>query len=88
VASATVTVGQQLGASISTSLLNSVFATAVASYLVTHAFAGHATNALALANGYDTALWWTAVIAAGGAIIAALLFRPGLLFQPASSQKR
>jgi EmrB/QacA subfamily drug resistance transporter len=87
VASATVTVGQQLGASISTSLLNSVFATAVASYLVTHAFAGHATNALALANGYDTALWWTAVIAASGAIIAALLFRPGLLFQPASAPR-
>jgi EmrB/QacA subfamily drug resistance transporter len=87
-AAATVTVAQQLGASISTSLLNTIFATAVASYLVTHAFAGHATNAFALANGYDTAFWWTAVIAASGAIIAALLFRPGPLFQPASPLQR
>ena len=84
VASATVTVGQQLGASISTSLLNSVFATAVTSYLVAHAFAGRAANALALANGYDTALWWTAAIAAGGAVVAAILFRSGPLSQPAS----
>ncbi|HXC77751.1 MAG TPA: MFS transporter [Candidatus Acidoferrum sp.] len=87
-AAATVTVGQQLGASISTSLLNTIFATAVASYLVTHAFAGHATNALALADGYDTAFWWTAVIAAGGAVFAALLFRSGPLSQPTSSLRR
>jgi EmrB/QacA subfamily drug resistance transporter len=87
-ASATVTVGQQLGASISTSLLNTIFATAVTSYLVAHAFAGRAANALALAHGYDTAFWWTAVIAAGGAVVAALLFRPGPLSQPASSLRR
>jgi hypothetical protein len=55
--------------------------------LVTHAFAGREANGLALAYGYDTAFWWTAVIA-GGAIIAALLFRPGLLFQPPSPVKR
>ena len=36
VASATVTVGQQLGASIGTSLLNTIFASAVASYLTLH----------------------------------------------------
>jgi EmrB/QacA subfamily drug resistance transporter len=87
-ASATVTVGQQLGASISTSLLNTIFATAVTSYLVTHAFAGRAANALALANGYDTAFSWTAVIAAGGAVVAALLFRSGPLSQSASSLRR
>ena len=87
-ASATVTVGQQLGASISTSLLNTIFATAVTSYLVTHAFAGRAGNALALANGYDTAVWWTALIAAGGAVVAALLFRSGPLSRPTSSLRR
>jgi MFS family permease len=87
-ASATVTVGQQLGASISTSLLNTIFATAVTSYLVMHAFAGRAANPLAIANGYDTAFWWTAVIAAGGAVVVALLFRSGPLFQPASSLRR
>ena len=36
VASATVTVGQQLGASVGTSLLNTIFAGAVASYLAAH----------------------------------------------------
>jgi EmrB/QacA subfamily drug resistance transporter len=78
-ASATVTVGQQLGASISTSLLNTIFAAAVTSYLVAHVSAGRAANALALAHGYDTAFWWTTVIAAGGAVVAAVLFRPGPL---------
>jgi hypothetical protein len=43
VAAATVTVGQQLGASIGTSLLNTIFAGAVASYLVTHASAAGST---------------------------------------------
>ncbi len=37
VASASVTVGQQLGASVGTSLLNTIFAGAVASYLTAHA---------------------------------------------------
>jgi hypothetical protein len=36
VASATVTVGQQLGASVGTSLLNTIFAAAVTSYLTAH----------------------------------------------------
>ena len=36
VASATVTVGQQLGASVGTSLLNTIFASAVSSYLAAH----------------------------------------------------
>jgi hypothetical protein len=55
---------------------------------VAHAFAGREASGLALAYGYDTAFWWTAVIAAGGAVVAALLFRPGPLFQPASPVKR
>jgi EmrB/QacA subfamily drug resistance transporter len=76
IASATVTVGQQLGASIGTSLLNTIFATAVASYVAAH---GPALAGLALAHGYDRAFWWTCGIAAGGAIIAALLLRPGPL---------
>jgi EmrB/QacA subfamily drug resistance transporter len=84
VASATVTVGQQLGASIGTSLLNTIFASAVASYLVAReSSAGlirHASlNGLALAHGYDTAFWWACAIAAGGAVVAGLLFRAGPL---------
>jgi EmrB/QacA subfamily drug resistance transporter len=84
VASATVTVGQQLGASIGTSLLNTIFAGAVASYLTAHLASARligrpALTALALAHGYDTAFWWTAGIFAAGAVIAGILFRPGPL---------
>jgi EmrB/QacA subfamily drug resistance transporter len=79
VASATVTVGQQLGASIGTSLLNTIFASAVTSYLVAHASLGRAANALASAHGYDTAFWWSTWIAVGGAVVAGLLFRSGPL---------
>src|SRR6202011_3243990 len=74
VASATVTVGQQLGASIGTSLLNTIFASAVTSYIAVHAASAgligrQALTGLALAHGYDTAFWWTAGILAPGAII-------------------
>jgi len=84
VASATVTVGQQLGASIGTSLLNTIFASAVASYIAAHIAQARviglpALTGLGLAHGYDAAFWWTAGILAGGAIVAGLLFRPGPL---------
>jgi MFS family permease len=84
VASATVTVGQQLGASIGTSLLNTIFAGAVTSYLAAHlasgrAIGGQALHALALAHGYDTAFWWTAGIFAAGAVIGGALLRSGPL---------
>jgi Mn2+/Fe2+ NRAMP family transporter len=86
VASATVTVGQQLGASIGTSLLNTIFAGAVASYLAAHLAAARligrpALTGLALAHGYDTAFWWTAGIFAAGAVIGGALLRPGPLVQ-------
>jgi EmrB/QacA subfamily drug resistance transporter len=86
VAAATVTVGQMLGGSVGTSLLNTVFAGAVASYLTAHLAAARligsqALTGLALANGYDTAFWWTAGIFAGGAVVAGALLRPGPLDQ-------
>jgi len=84
VASATVTVGQQLGASIGTSLLNTIFAGAVTSYVAAHLAAARtvgrqALTGLALAHGYDTAFWWTAGTFAAGAVIGGALFRPGPL---------
>jgi EmrB/QacA subfamily drug resistance transporter len=85
VASATVTVGQQLGASVGTSLLNTIFASAVASYIAAHLASSqihHQTlTGLALAHGYDTTFWWTAGIFAGGAVIGGALFRRGPLVQ-------
>ena len=86
VASATVTVGQQLGASVGTSLLNTIFASAVAAYLTAHLAAARligrpALTGLALAHGYDTAFWWTAGIFAGGAVVGGALLRRGPLNQ-------
>jgi EmrB/QacA subfamily drug resistance transporter len=84
VASATVTVGQQLGASVGTSLLNTIFTAAVASYLAAHLAQArltgrHALTGLALAHGYDTAFWWTAGIFAAGSVIGGTLLRRGPL---------
>ncbi len=89
VASATVTVGQQLGASAGTSLLNTIFIAASTSYLAAHLAAARLTSrpaltGLALAHGYDTAFWWTAGIFAAGALTAGALLRPGPL-PPAST---
>jgi EmrB/QacA subfamily drug resistance transporter len=86
VASATVTVGQQLGASIGTSLLNTIFAAAVTSYLAAHLAAARlvgrqALTGQALVHGYDTAFWWTAGIFAVGAVIGGALLRRGPLVQ-------
>src|ERR1700751_1044391 len=84
VASATVTVGQMLGGSVGTSLLNTIFASAVASYLAAHLavarlIGGRALTGLALAHGYDTAFWWIAGIFACGAVVGGILLRPGPL---------
>ncbi len=84
VAAATVTVGQMLGGSVGTSLLNTIFTSAVASYLTAHLAAARiigrqALTGLALAHGYDTAFWWTAGIFAGGAIVSGVLLRRGPL---------
>jgi hypothetical protein len=86
VASATVNVGQQLGASIGTSLLNTLFTAAVTSYLAAHVASarliGRQTlTGLALAHGYDTAFWWISGIFAGGAIICGALLRNGPLIR-------
>ena len=84
VASATVTVGQQLGASVGTSLLNTIFTAAITSYLTAHLAAARligrqALTGLALAHGYDTAFWWIAGIFAVGAVVGGVLLRPGPL---------
>ena len=89
VASATVTVGQQLGASIGTSLLNTIFAGAVTAYLTANLATARiigrqALTALALAHGYDTAFCWTAGIFAADAVIGGALLRPGPLAQHAT----
>lgn len=88
VASASVNTGQQLGGSIGTALLNTIAASATASYLAAGIrSAGRPSPRLAqlsLIHGYTTAFWWSAGIFAGGAVIVAFLLRPGpLLRRPA-----
>jgi hypothetical protein len=87
VASATLNVGQQLGASIGTSLLNSIFAAAVTAYLTAHLASARligrqALTGQALVHGYTTAFWWTAGIFGAGAVICGALVRSGPLAQP------
>jgi hypothetical protein len=85
VASATVSVGQQLGGSIGTALLNTMVASAAAGYVSSHltaAAAGHASAALvrqSLVHGYAVGFWWTAGIFAVGAVVCGTLLRPGPL---------
>jgi len=94
VASATINTGQQLGGSIGTSLLNTIFASTVASYIaahlspatVVHGRPSPQLTGLALIHGYTTTFWWSAAILTGGAIVAATLFRSGPLTQPGQPQ--
>lgn len=85
-ASAVVNTGQQVGGSIGTFLLNTVAASAAASYLAAHlnpktTAAGRPSAALAQlaqVHSYTTAFWCAAGMFAAGAILAALLFRPAV----------
>jgi EmrB/QacA subfamily drug resistance transporter len=87
VASATLNTGQQIGGSIGTSLLNTIFASAVAHYLVSHlsratVVHGHPAPSLigmSLIHGYTTGFWVAAAIFGAGAVICGALFRSGPL---------
>jgi hypothetical protein len=87
VASALINTAQQIGGSIGTSLLNTVFASAVASYLTSHLSPatmvhGHpapSLTTLSLIHGYTTGFWVTAIVFAAGAVICGTLFRSGPL---------
>jgi hypothetical protein len=80
VASAMVNTCQQIGGSIGTALLNTIAASALSSYLVTHG-----TSQLAEANGavhsYVVAFWVAAGIFAGAAVICGVVLRSGVLVQ-------
>ena len=78
VASALVNTNQQVGGSIGTALLNTIAASALASYLLTH---GHSPLALAGAavHSYVVAFWVSAAILAGSALVCALVLPSGTL---------
>jgi EmrB/QacA subfamily drug resistance transporter len=84
VASASVNTGQQLGGAIGTALLNTIAASATASYLASHLHGRPAAQLaqLAAVHGYTTVFWWCAGIFAAGAVICGALLRRGPLTRP------
>jgi EmrB/QacA subfamily drug resistance transporter len=73
VASALVNVGQQVGGSVGTALLNTIETTAVTAYLVAHRSTSKLVEAHAAVHGYVTAFWWSAAIFAVGVLVAGAL---------------
>jgi EmrB/QacA subfamily drug resistance transporter len=82
VASAMVNTCQQIGGSIGTALLNTIAASALSSYLATHA-RGPALAANAAVHSYVVAFWVSASVYAGAAVVTALVLRSGVLRQSA-----
>jgi len=78
VASALVNTNQQVGGSIGTALLNTLAASALASYVLAH---GHSPLALAGAavHSYIVAFWVSAAILAGSALVCTLVLPSGIL---------
>ncbi|MGI8711579.1 MAG: MFS transporter [Solirubrobacteraceae bacterium] len=72
IASAMVNTSQQVGGSIGTALLSTIFASAAASYAASHPKTAGLANAASV-HGYTTAFWWAAAIFALGLLVAALI---------------
>jgi EmrB/QacA subfamily drug resistance transporter len=70
IASAMVNTSQQVGGSVGTSLLSTIFASAVTSYAASHARTPGLADA-AQVHGYTTAFWWSVGIFALGFLLAA-----------------
>ncbi len=73
VASAMVNTSQQVGGSVGTALLSTVFATSAAAFAGSHPH-GPGAQAAAMVHGYTTAFWWSAGLFAVGLLIAVLVF--------------
>jgi EmrB/QacA subfamily drug resistance transporter len=72
VASAMVNTSQQVGGSVGTALLSTLFASAATSYATSHA-RGPGLAAAATVHGYTVAFWWAAGIFAIGLLVALLV---------------
>ncbi|MFZ0973567.1 MAG: MFS transporter [Solirubrobacteraceae bacterium] len=72
IASAMVNTSQQIGGSVGTSLLSTIYATAVASYLTSHTHV-EGLAAAAQVHGDTTAFWWAAGIFGLGFLLALLI---------------
>ncbi len=72
IASAMVNTSQQIGGSVGTSLLSTIYATAVASYLTSHPHAQGLASA-AQVHGDTIAFWWAAGVFGVGILLALLI---------------
>jgi MFS family permease len=72
VASAMVNTSQQVGGSVGTALLSTIFASAAASYSSAHVHVAGLASAAAI-HGYTTAFYWAAAIFGLGLLIALLV---------------
>ncbi|GAA2679643.1 MFS transporter [Streptomyces aculeolatus] len=81
IASASIQVGQQLGGSVGTALLNTLAASALTDYLTEHAQGQPTEELLRLAavESYVTVFWWCSGLFAVGAVVCGLLIRSGPL---------
>ena len=78
VASALVNTAQQVGGSLGTALLNTIFISAVSGYLASHAVAGGnpaALQATATVHSYTVAFWVSAALIGVAALVAGVLVR-------------
>jgi len=86
VASALVNTNQQVGGSIGTALLNTLAASALASYVLAHG-RGPLVLAQAAVHSYVVAFWVSAAILAGAAAVCGLVLPSGTLAPPARSPR-
>jgi EmrB/QacA subfamily drug resistance transporter len=75
IASAMVNTSQQVGGSVGTALLSTIFATATASYVAGHAKVSTLTSAASI-HGYTTAFEWAAGLFGLGLLVALLILPP------------
>jgi EmrB/QacA subfamily drug resistance transporter len=72
IASAMVNTSQQVGGSVGTALLSTIFASAAASFVSTHAHTASLASAASI-HGYTTAFEWAAALFAAGLLVATLV---------------
>jgi hypothetical protein len=75
IASAMVNTSQQVGGSVGTALLSTIFASAVTSYAASHVPSPGLADAAAV-HGYTTAFWWSVGIFVLGFLLAMVIL-PG-----------
>jgi EmrB/QacA subfamily drug resistance transporter len=76
IASAMVNTSQQIGGSIGTSLLSTIYASAVTSYLTSHSHVANVASA-AQVHGDTTAFWWAAGVFGVGFVLALVIIPSG-----------